>query len=227
MGDPATPGRTPRCRCVSCRADETCRSSVEHLSPSPIWSARSTTTGRRRPNCATSCTVRRRAAVPGQATSSTPTCFPTPRGPSLRSRRPGQHGLRPGGSPPRVTRHHRHTHPGVLAETSRPRLRPDPERTPPASRRRRLPARQPVANTSRWTPTSASTLHGAPPLSLVGFRSQIRASRRQRATRFGIRVLFHDPDAPAGDASPVGMDELLRDADIVSLHVPLTPATGT
>lgn len=45
---------------------------------------------------------------------------------------------------------------------------------------------------------------------------------------FGTDVLFHhhrdDPDPPAG-ARQVPLDELLRRSDVLSLHVPLTPAT--
>jgi len=44
---------------------------------------------------------------------------------------------------------------------------------------------------------------------------------------FGMRVLFHDDyvdTAPAGTAL-VSLDELLREADVVSCHCPLTPET--
>jgi len=46
---------------------------------------------------------------------------------------------------------------------------------------------------------------------------------------FGCRVLAHDPKPSEGCLALgvpfVGMDELLRESDIVSLHCPLTPAT--
>lgn len=49
--------------------------------------------------------------------------------------------------------------------------------------------------------------------------------------RMGCRIVFHDPAprdrtaAQALDAEPVTLDELLSQADIVTLHVPLLPAT--
>jgi phosphoglycerate dehydrogenase-like enzyme len=51
------------------------------------------------------------------------------------------------------------------------------------------------------------------------------------ARRSGCRVCYHDPASPNAaaaaelQASAVGFDELLSTADVVSLHVPLLPAT--
>ena len=51
------------------------------------------------------------------------------------------------------------------------------------------------------------------------------------AVRSGARVCFHDPASPHGAAAAelgaraVGLDELIASADVVSLHVPLMPAT--
>jgi phosphoglycerate dehydrogenase-like enzyme len=51
------------------------------------------------------------------------------------------------------------------------------------------------------------------------------------ARRSGCRVCYHDPASPNAvaaaelRASAVGLDELLSTADVVSLHVPLLPAT--
>ena len=51
------------------------------------------------------------------------------------------------------------------------------------------------------------------------------------ASRSGCRVCYYDPASPNGaaaaelQANPVGLDELLSAADVVSLHVPLLPAT--
>ncbi|MCA0294460.1 MAG: hydroxyacid dehydrogenase [Actinobacteria bacterium] len=47
---------------------------------------------------------------------------------------------------------------------------------------------------------------------------------------FGVRVLAHDPFVPAAHiralgAHPASLDDLLRDADVVSLHASLTPQT--
>ncbi len=52
-----------------------------------------------------------------------------------------------------------------------------------------------------------------------------------RAKAFGMRVIAHDPYAPAGMEIAAGvervgsLDELLRMSDVVSLHCPLTPET--
>ncbi|WP_255954762.1 C-terminal binding protein [Streptomyces odontomachi] len=53
----------------------------------------------------------------------------------------------------------------------------------------------------------------------------------QRAAAFGIRVVFHDPYNHPGVEKALGierrhqLDELLRESDVVSLHVPLAPDT--
>jgi phosphoglycerate dehydrogenase-like enzyme len=51
------------------------------------------------------------------------------------------------------------------------------------------------------------------------------------ARRSGCRVCYYDPGSPSSaaaaelQAKPVGLDELLSSADVVTLHVPLLPAT--
>ena len=70
-------------------------------------------------------------------------------------------------------------------------------------------------------------VHGAT-LGVVGF-GKIGSAVARRAQGFGMRVLctgrvpIADPAAPA---QSVALDDLLRDADFVSLHVPLTPDTA-
>jgi D-3-phosphoglycerate dehydrogenase len=64
---------------------------------------------------------------------------------------------------------------------------------------------------------------------LVGF-GQIARAVAARAAGFGYRVAAHDPalddDAiRAGGAEPRPFDELLRGADVLSVHVPLTEST--
>lgn len=62
-------------------------------------------------------------------------------------------------------------------------------------------------------------------LGIIGF-GRIGRAVAKRAQGFGLRVIYHDPGADAAvGAEPVGLDELLRTADFVSLHVPLTAKT--
>ena len=76
-----------------------------------------------------------------------------------------------------------------------------------------LPAPQSVARLSQRT------------LGLVGYG---RIGRRvaEKARAFGLEVVAYDPYASTADGVELlGLDELLRRADILSLHVPLTPET--
>jgi phosphoglycerate dehydrogenase-like enzyme len=64
-------------------------------------------------------------------------------------------------------------------------------------------------------------------LGLVGFGAIGRAVAA-RAAPFGMRILYWDEQpAPAGlhGAEPSGLDELLAQSDVVSLHLPLTDRT--
>jgi D-3-phosphoglycerate dehydrogenase / 2-oxoglutarate reductase len=65
-------------------------------------------------------------------------------------------------------------------------------------------------------------------LGLVGF-GNIARQVAARAVAFGMRVMFADPyvkgDQPGVAARKVELDELLREADYVSVHPPLTPGT--
>jgi glyoxylate reductase len=66
-------------------------------------------------------------------------------------------------------------------------------------------------------------VHGAT-LGLIGY-GRIGQAVARRAEGFSMRVIHHDL-APTGLPGYVAdLDELLRQADIVSLHVPLTPET--
>jgi (S)-sulfolactate dehydrogenase len=72
---------------------------------------------------------------------------------------------------------------------------------------------------------------GGKAMGIVGFGSIGRATAAKAAAR-GMRILGHDPQVPAGDpawreagAEPLGLDALLAGSDVVSLHVPLVPAT--
>ncbi len=60
---------------------------------------------------------------------------------------------------------------------------------------------------------------------IIGF-GRIGQAVAKRAQGFDLRVIYHDPAAsPAFNATPVGLDELLRTSDFISLHVPLTAET--
>ncbi|MDQ2079082.1 2-hydroxyacid dehydrogenase [Xanthobacteraceae bacterium Astr-EGSB] len=59
---------------------------------------------------------------------------------------------------------------------------------------------------------------------LIGYGAVAR--RLATAVRaLGARVIAHDPMAGEADVEMVSLDRLLAEADIVSLHVPLTPQT--
>lgn len=66
-------------------------------------------------------------------------------------------------------------------------------------------------------------------LGIVGY-GRIGRAVAARARAFGMRVAYADragtgPAAPDDDAQRMVLDELLASADLVSLHVPLTPET--
>jgi lactate dehydrogenase-like 2-hydroxyacid dehydrogenase len=82
-----------------------------------------------------------------------------------------------------------------------------------------------------WGPTLllGYDIHGAT-LGLVGL-GRIGQAVARRASGFGMKVLYHDPYSSAEQAAEVGaerrasLDELLAEADFVSLHVPLADST--
>lgn len=81
-----------------------------------------------------------------------------------------------------------------------------------------------------WSPTGwlGADLHGAT-LGIVGL-GKIGRAVAERARGFGLRLVYHDPGAPAEQAQALGatsleLDELLRASDFVSLHTPLTAET--
>jgi len=95
--------------------------------------------------------------------------------------------------------------------------------------RRRIPEAERYLREGRWAQDDLDLLlghdvHGAT-LGIVGF-GQIGRAVARRATGFGMRVV-HTGRTP-GDVEGsrwLPLDDLLRTSDVVSLHVPLTPAT--
>ena len=86
--------------------------------------------------------------------------------------------------------------------------------------------------TGQWRTWSPMALLGADlndaSLGLVGF-GRIGQAVARRAQGFGMRVIYYTP-GPAKEntginAERVDLDTLLREADFISLHTPLTPAT--
>ena len=81
-----------------------------------------------------------------------------------------------------------------------------------------------------WSPTGflGHDVHGAT-LGIIGL-GEIGTAVARRASGFSMRVLYHNR-SPKPDAERelgvvrAGLDELLRESDFVSLHVPLRPET--
>lgn len=86
-----------------------------------------------------------------------------------------------------------------------------------------LAARDPI---EPGAPVTAGREVDGKVLGLIGF-GRIGQSVALRASAFGVDVLYHDPAArPAAvPGRPCTLERLLRDADVVSVHCPLTPST--
>jgi len=84
-----------------------------------------------------------------------------------------------------------------------------------------------------WRPTHMlGTRVSGKTLGLVGMGRIARAVARRARQGFGMRVLFHDPYPPApevvtelGVEARASVDDVVREADFVSLHCPATPET--
>jgi phosphoglycerate dehydrogenase-like enzyme len=92
---------------------------------------------------------------------------------------------------------------------------------------RRVPEHDAGVRRGEWNRTGAHTprlLHGAT-VGIVGF-GHIGRLVAERLAGFGTTVLAHDPAvSTAVGVRLVGLDELLRTSDVVTVHVPLVPAT--
>jgi len=84
-----------------------------------------------------------------------------------------------------------------------------------------------------WRPTHMlGTKVSGKTLGLVGMGRIARAVARRARLGFGMRVLFHDPVPPPpevavelGATARASVDDVVREADFVSLHCPATPET--
>ncbi|MBA3346042.1 MAG: D-glycerate dehydrogenase [Gemmatimonadales bacterium] len=84
-----------------------------------------------------------------------------------------------------------------------------------------------------WRPTHMlGTQVSGKTLGLVGMGRIARAVARRAHHGFGMRVIFHDPYPPAPEvAAELGvepreeLEQVLREADFISLHCPATPET--
>ena len=101
----------------------------------------------------------------------------------------------------------------------------DARRRPPHRARERR-ARRTASGSARSTPASSSTRR--PSASSVSAGSA--CSSRSGCRAFGMKVIAYDPYVQAGRAAQMGvrlvdLDELLAEADFMSVHLPKTPET--
>ena len=94
---------------------------------------------------------------------------------------------------------------------------------------RRLPECDDLARTAwhDWRRVAPLASVGGSTIGIVG-AGRIGRAVLERLRPFGPRLLVFDPvadSAPPGATRVETLDELLADADVVSLHLPLTPAT--
>jgi lactate dehydrogenase-like 2-hydroxyacid dehydrogenase len=86
-----------------------------------------------------------------------------------------------------------------------------------------------TAQWTGWRPTHMmGTMVTGKTLGLVGFGRIARAVAKRAHEGFGMKVIFHDPFVPTGafGAEPrATLEEVLREADFVSLHCPALPET--
>lgn len=93
---------------------------------------------------------------------------------------------------------------------------------------RRIPERQAAARRGQWLKDAkrSNEIRGKT-LGIVGY-GKIGTQTGLLAEAIGMRVVFHDVEAklPLGNATAApSLEALLREADVVTLHVPQTPQT--
>ncbi|MDI4666779.1 phosphoglycerate dehydrogenase [Xanthobacter autotrophicus] len=93
---------------------------------------------------------------------------------------------------------------------------------------RRIPGRSQAAHEGRWDKSANDSLEvRGKTLGIVGY-GNIGSQLSNLAEAMGMRVIYYDHTDKLrhGQAEPVAsLDDLLAQADVVSLHVPETPAT--
>jgi D-3-phosphoglycerate dehydrogenase len=93
---------------------------------------------------------------------------------------------------------------------------------------RGIPEKNAILHRNGWVKSAAGSVEvRGKTLGIVGY-GHIGTQIGVLAEQLGMRVLFHDIEGklPLGNARPVAsLDELLSSSDVVSLHVPETPAT--
>jgi D-3-phosphoglycerate dehydrogenase / 2-oxoglutarate reductase len=93
---------------------------------------------------------------------------------------------------------------------------------------RRIPSRSVGAHTGRWDKSAERSFEvRGKTLGIVGY-GNIGSQLSNLAEAFGMKVIFHDHTDKLrhGNTEPVeSLHELLSQSDVVSLHVPETPAT--
>lgn len=97
---------------------------------------------------------------------------------------------------------------------------------------RRLPQLDEGLRADRWAATAdgaGASRPQATTVAVIGF-GRIGATVARHAAAVGYDVIVHDPNVPAeriaaASHRAVSLEQALEQADVVSLHVPLTPAT--
>jgi glyoxylate reductase len=97
---------------------------------------------------------------------------------------------------------------------------------------RRVPEADQYVRSGHWKTWSPALLLGADinsaTLGIIGF-GRIGQAVARRAAGFNMNIIFHGPNrsenVPGLNARPVDLDTLLRQADFISIHTPLTAET--
>ena len=94
---------------------------------------------------------------------------------------------------------------------------------------RQIPAADRAARAGEWRSEVGEELTGKQ-IGILGW-GRIGRNVARRLSGFDVSLLVHDPfvdaaEVSASGANPLPLDDLLQRADIVSLHLPLTPDTS-